>query len=337
MESARRYEDRTVSILLITASLILMANGILNMYRFSIEFGMGAGAILESNAHNVTVISALVPVVNQISAIYQTIFEAALASGIGFVMFVMALLLFVRGPNKYESYMKRYVPLHLMLTAIYAVLIVIMSVSFSSVFDSFALYMSYLALTICVVLDLYLEYSMRRPVDTKRTGRDISIDPSTPYSNLIKLKEELFDNLSGEIGIVDKHFNSAAMSNLHRLMPTDGTKIKALKILTSEDMLDSKFGSNYQDLKNELRNGAIEIEIKVMNKDDSSQQHERFIFGNSAAYKIPPLNIINKKSEHIVKIGVRDAKKRFEYLYQRSIKFENYSINRGRQPETPSS
>ena len=324
MESNQRYEDRTASILLITASLILMANGLLNMYRFSLVFGIGAGAELQSNLTKVAVAPSLQLVAGQTSTLYQTILEAALASTIGFIMFIMSLMLFFRGPAKYESYLTRYVPLHLMLTAIYVVLIMIMSAAFSSIFDSLALYMSYLAVGICIVLDIYLEYSARS------AGKGISINPSTPYSNLVKLREELFDNLSGEVGIVDRHFNSAAMSNLYRLMPTDGTDIKSLRILTSEDMLDSKFGSNYQDMKNELKNSSIEVEIKIMNREDSGLQHERFIFDDSVAYKIPPLNIINRKSEHIVKMGVRDAKKRFDYLYQRSIKFENYSINQGR-------
>jgi heme/copper-type cytochrome/quinol oxidase subunit 2 len=331
MESAQRYENRTASILLITASLILMANGILNMYRFSMMFGMGAGAYAESYAYNVTVAPGLAPYVSQLSAIYQTVLYAALAAGMGFIMFVMAFLLLVRGSNRYESYLKRYVPLHIMLTAIYVVLMMIMSVSFSSVFDSLAMYMSYVAIAVCVVLDVYLEYGMRKPAGARRAVRGISIDPSTPYSNLVRLKEELFDNLKGEVGIVDKHFNSAAMSNLHRLMPTEGTGIRSLTIITSEEMLDYGFGGNYQDLKNELKNGSVEVEVRIMKGEDSGVQHERFIFDDSVAYKIPPLSIINKKSEHVVKMSVHDAKKRFEYLYQNSVKFENYSVNRGRQ------
>ena len=59
MDSAQRYENRTASILLIAASLILMANGILSMYRFSLMFGVGAGAYEESQAYNITVAPAL--------------------------------------------------------------------------------------------------------------------------------------------------------------------------------------------------------------------------------------------------------------------------------------
>jgi len=133
------------------------------------------------------------------------------------------------------------------------------------------------------------------------------------------------------VGVVDKHFNSAAMSNLYRLIPRDRANIKSLKILTSAEMLDSKFGSNYLDFKEELKNSNIEIEVKIMKEEDAVTQHERFIFDQQGAYKIPPLNIINKKSEHITRMNTRDARKRFDYLYQNSLKFENYMEKQARE------
>lgn len=330
MEPDRHYDSRTASILLVTASLILMANGILNMYRFSMQFGVGVGAIAESYYHNISIAPALMPAANLISTTYQTIMESALASAIAFIMFVMAFMLFLKGPTNYETYLKRYVPLHMVLTLIYLVLIMIMSFAFSSAIDSFALYMSYLAIAVCIVIDIYLEYSARRPTEASRFGRGISINPLTPYSNLVRLREMLFGNLSGEVGIVDKHFNSAAMANLHRLLPAESGRITSLRILTSEEMLDSKFSGNYQDLKSELKNIGIDLELRIMSKEDSLSQHERFIFDSNVSYKIPPLSIINKKSEHIVKMSTRDAKTRFDYLCRSAIKLENYSQKQGR-------
>jgi hypothetical protein len=332
MDGIRRYNDKTAAILLVTASLILMANGILNMYRFSVEYGIGAGAILQSRIDNVSVAPVLATVSGEITTIYQTILEAALAAGIGFAMFVMSFMLLVKGPNGYESYVRRYAPLHFMLTIVYIFVLMIMSFAFSSVFDDVALYISYISIFVCLSLDIYLEYDARKSADARRaTMKGIRIDPSTPYYNLMKLRDELFVNLSGDVGIVDKHFNSAAMSNLYRLMPTEGSAISAVRIITSEEMLDSKFSGNYNDLKNELRTSGIDMEVRIMNRQDSSVQHERFIFDGNAAYKIPPLNIINKKSEHIVKMSVHDAKRRFDQLYQSSERFDNYSRNRGRQ------
>ena len=180
MEHDRHYDSRSASILLITASLILMSNGILNMYRFSMQFGVGAGAIAQSYAYNTSIAPGLRPEVGLMSTIYQTIMESALASGIAFVMFVMAFMLFLKGPTNYETYLKRYVPLHIILTLIYFVIIMIMSFAFSSGIDSFALYMSYLSIAVCIIIDIYLEYSVRVPVGASRFGRGISINPLLP-------------------------------------------------------------------------------------------------------------------------------------------------------------
>lgn len=326
MEAEQFYDNKTISILLVAASLVLMINGIYNLMQFSIQVGGGEEvlALLQSNPTNVTVSALQQSTTSQLQSLYQAILESYLSTGIGFVMFVMAFILLTHNPNKYGSYVKRYFPLHVMLAIIYIILILIIHFTFSSTFYSVDLYTTYVAIALCLILDVYLQYRPQKGTSNRKFGRSISIDPSTPYANIVALKEQLFDDLSGEVGIVDKHFNSTAMSNLYRLIPADRSNIKSLRILTSQGMLDSKFGSNYFDLKDEFKNTGVELEVKVMKDEDATVQHERFIFDDKGAYTIPPLNIINKKSEHVNRMNMRDARKRFDYLYQNSIKFENY-------------
>ncbi|EQD46801.1 hypothetical protein B2A_08729, partial [mine drainage metagenome] len=64
----------------------------------------------------------------------------------------------------------------------------------------------------------------------------------------------------------------------------------------------------------------IGFEVRVMNPEDAAAQHERFIVDSERAYKIPPLNIINKKSEHIVSIKHGEALRRFDYMWGRGRK-----------------
>jgi hypothetical protein len=49
------------------------------------------------------------------------------------------------------------------------------------------------------------------------------------------------------------------------------------------------------------------------------------------AYKIPPFNIINKRSEHVIKASFRDADRRFSELLNRAIKLENYQVEKDRK------
>ncbi len=45
----------------------------------------------------------------------------------------------------------------------------------------------------------------------------------------------------------------------------------------------------------------------MLEPEEAARQHERLIMDSDLAYKIPPLNIINKKNEHIVGINGREA------------------------------
>ncbi len=325
MEAGLLYEDRTIAILLVAASVVLLANGVFNVEQSGVQYGLGAGAILQANAYNVSVIPALQATALQIKAIYQTILEGFLISGIGLIMLAMSLALLFKSQNGYERYVGMYVPLHVMLVVIYLVLLLIMHLTY--VVD---LYATYVAMVLCIVFDAYIGYKTRKTLLRRRSARSISIDPSTPYANLMTLREQLFEGLTGTVGIVDKHFNSNAISNLYRLIPSESSKITSIRILTSSSMLDSRFNSNYLDLKEELKNGGVGLEVKVMREEDATAQHERFLFDDAVAYKIPPFSIINRKSEHVVRTTLKDARGRFDYLYQNAVKLENYMEKQGR-------
>ncbi len=325
MEGEQLYESKTVVILLIIASLILMGNGVYTIQIFSVQQGIGAGAYVQANQSHVNVTPALQYVVGNLNVINQTILESYLLFAIGFVMCGIAFLILIHGASKYEDYVIRYIPTHLLLALVYAGLVLAIYATYGDSLITKHLYVTYFALALCFVFGIYMGYQMRKTIAKRKVTRSISIDPSKPYTNLVNLRERLFDNLSGEVRIVDKHFNSGAVTNLHRLMPMESSRINSYRIITSPEMLDTGFVSNYRDLKSELANRGIELEIKVMGREDASSQHERFMFDGSSAYKIPPFNIINKKSEHIVKMNLRDAQKRFEYLHQNSTKIENYT------------
>ncbi|MCL4372376.1 hypothetical protein M1373_03605 [Candidatus Marsarchaeota archaeon] len=153
--------------------------------------------------------------------------------------------------------------------------------------------------------------------------RPISINPETPYSNMLVLSSRFFSKLSGDISILDMHFDDKAMENLLMLMEGHVQEHSLLRILTGTSRLGSHFHRNYFDFKEELSNKGISLELRVMPGNDAQQQHERLIIDSKNAYKIPPMNIINRKSEHIVSINRSEAVSRFEDIWQRSTKYEN--------------
>lgn len=287
MDSKQLYDNKTISILLITASLVLLGNGIYSVQVFALNEGYGVAASLQASAYNTTIIPVFQWVAGQVGLLQQTVLESYFLAGIGALMALLAFTLFIYGESRYEGFVHRYVPIHLTLAIVYVMILLIIHYTFATSFYSTHLYLTYLAIGICVVFDLYLEYRMRSPVTNRNTNRGISINPSTPYSNLVRLKEELFDTLVGEIQIVDKHFNSAALANLSRLIPSDTSRVKSFTVITSAEMLDSNFGNNYRDLKSELQNLGIPFEVKLMSREDTGEQHERFVLDDNVAYKIP--------------------------------------------------
>ncbi|MGC8479637.1 MAG: hypothetical protein ACP5M9_03140 [Candidatus Micrarchaeia archaeon] len=319
MNQENIYENKTLSILLTTFSIILLAGGILNLSFFSTQYGLGAGALLVSGAYNKTVIPLLSYEASQTSFFSEALLETYIIIIIGFVLFVTSFILWLHRQNGYERYLRIYVPLHIILVFVYTMLLFIVYSAFNFNDYTLTLDLIYLSILGTLLIDSYIGY--KNYIKNNKIFSNVGINPNKPYSNIINLKEKIFSNLNGDVCIVDKHFNSKAIENLYRLV-SDNKNIKALTVITSNEMLDSSFTKDYRDLKNELLASNIIFDVKIMNDGDSVQQHERFIFDSEKAYKIPPLNIINKKSEHIVKISRREASKRFEELILKSKKVD---------------
>jgi hypothetical protein len=163
-----------------------------------------------------------------------------------------------------------------------------------------------------------------RATGSKRAVRQISINPDTPYSNMRILSNKLMKRLSGDIKVLDMHFDIAAMDNLIQLVDKNLDRYRSISVLAKSDRLNGEFEKSYTDFKNELRNKNVEFELRILNEKEASKQHERMLIDDYSAYKIPPLNIINKKSEHIVSINSKDALHRFNSLWSEAIRFENF-------------
>ncbi|MGC8670036.1 MAG: hypothetical protein ACP5TL_02705 [Candidatus Micrarchaeia archaeon] len=168
-------------------------------------------------------------------------------------------------------------------------------------------------------------YSLKvsRSEEKQTRATPIAIDPRTPYSNMIMLSNRFMAKLKGNIRILDMHFDSKALENLARLLQSHKESYRSFMVLSKKDRLGREFSIEYWDFIEELKKNGIEFELRVVPEELTIEQHERFILDDNIAYKIPPLNIINKKSEHIVSINHDEALNRFNYLWSKSTKFEN--------------
>jgi len=208
--------------------------------------------------------------------------------------------------------------------AIYIILAAILEFDFSfqSALSTFPF--AYLGGILALAGGAYTLWGMyNRPTLAKRAVQPVSLSSETPYSNMKVLSNRIMKRLSGELKILDMHFDTNSLDNLMQLMSAHMGNYTSISVLTSDRHLGASFGNSYANFKSELANMNIAVELRVLGQDDAGKQHERILMDGSAAYKIPPLNIINKKNEHIVSINHGEAERRFSGLWPKGTKLEN--------------
>ena len=331
IEESKSYQY--TMLLLGLASTFLAAGAVYITEILSVNYGIGIGALIQSTADNVNVTKNLTAVLGLSSNLHSAINETYILAFVAFGMMGAALVMYMMRHRRYGAISSRYLLLHTTLTLIYAGLLYIILSAFQLNYTSTYFLLLYAAIVVSLAIDLYAEFETHTVQPAPKPSRSgMRIEPGTPYTNLLNIRDNIFSKLNGDVRVVDKHFNSSAISNLHRLLETNLTNIKKLSVITSKEMFDAKFNDNYTDFKNEMRNSGVELDFLLMSDQDSIAQHERFIFDDEKAYKIPPLNIINKKSEHIVTLRVGEARSRFDSLMRNATKYDNYIVKQARGP-----
>ncbi|MDE1860420.1 MAG: hypothetical protein KGH72_01755 [Candidatus Micrarchaeota archaeon] len=324
-----RYAN--MAILLSFASLVLLLIIVFNIQYLAIAYGIGSGAAIQSTADHANVTSILSATAAGVNALYNSILADYVVLIVSLGMLISSVLLYRYRANIFGAEAKGYVTLHGMLTIIYFLLFTINNANSLISLGTYYIVVVYAALLLSASIDIYVVFARYVfPARALTVRTDFALDPSRPYTNLIRIKDNIFSQLSGKVCVVDKHMNSVGIENFYRLIQDNLKGVTEINILTSGDMLDMEFSRNYLDCKNDIENAGAKIEVRVMRDEDSAVQHERFVFDDKSAYKVPPFNIIHKKSEHITRIKLSDAKKRFGELYEKATKYENFVSKNGK-------
>ena len=292
------------------------------MQQLSYSIGVYSGistAIRAYNISNATAGSTLYAAISQSTTLLLALHLTYALLPFAVIMLAISVIwLFSRSYYKFTGSM-------LVISAIiYIILIAILEFDFSFKNTIYSFPIAYIGCALVIVVGAYsmikIEY---KPQTTKRPLQQISIDSETPYSNMKMLSDRLMKKLSGEIKILDMHFDTNGLDNLMQLVGKNVSQYTQISVLTSTMRLGYEFDKSYSNFKSELANKNVIFELRVLNQEEAAKQHERVLIDGSTAYKIPPLNIINKKNEHIVGINHREAQTRFNNLWAKATKFEN--------------
>ncbi len=312
----------------ISAIVVLISGVVMLLYSFyyiqqlSYSIGVYSGIASTIRSYNIT---ANTSANNLLASITQST-TLLFALHISYILLPLAILifgigviwLFTRSNIKYTSMI-------LMMSSIICIILVAIlefDFNFTGLLSVFPV--AYIGSAMALVCGAYpFLKSDYRPQLAKRPVHPIRIDPNTPYSNMKTISVKLMGKLSGDIRILDMHFDVAALDNLMQLIDKNSSRYKSIMVLTKADRLGSDFENSYRDFKSELANRHLGFELRVLDQQKASQQHERLLIDESTAYKIPPFNIINRKSDHIIGINFKEAQQRFNDLWSEATKFEN--------------
>lgn len=295
--------------------------------QLSLSLGVYYGISGTVKAYNITSSQSLTTALAQTSTI-------ALALHLSYVLVPFALLMFSIGILWLfsKAYSRTMAMLLIFASVVYLIIAVLLQIDFGFSNTKALLPGSYIGAALALAGAAYFLLKLNSKAPSRRPSQQISINPDTPYSNMKILSNRLMKKLSGEIRVLDMHFDVTALDNLIQLIGKEEGRYRSILVLAKADRLNSDFEKPYKDFKSELENKKIGFELRVLNEKDASKQHERMLMDDNVAYKIPPLNIINRKSEHIVSIKHSDALHRFNELWAEATKFEN--LKGARQPGT---
>ncbi|MGB2580769.1 MAG: hypothetical protein WBC83_03680 [Minisyncoccia bacterium] len=158
--------------------------------------------------------------------------------------------------------------------------------------------------------------------DAPRAPRNIFIDPSRPFSNILWIKRVLGE-CDGSILWLDKHFQKEGLEWLWSI--ADAEKIKEIRIL-SLDMGDKNLSSDakkyYKRFKQEMVNKGIKTTWATINSTEIRDTHDRWILdGVGYLRNVPNVNAISsgQRSEMNLSENYDDAHNAFKNYWLKSV------------------
>ncbi len=318
LEFTTKYNNY-IGIIVVVLSFIMILYTFYYLVDLSYSIGLYKGISEISILYNVSLNSA-------IKASLVSLPSVEIALDIIYVMVPISLMVFSMSILWMFSkmYSKWSISILAVGSIVYLMLIYLLQSNFHFNKFLYSFLVPYITGFLLLILSIYSILSL---MYSSESDISIEINPLTPYSNMINLSNKLMKHLSGDIRIIDTHFDNTSFDNLSRLIVNNMKNYKSIYILTYLDNNSRGFGRGYVDFKNEVENRNINFQLRIMDKNDFSEQHERIMMDSEKAFKIPPINIINKKSEHIVGIEYEEALERFNKIWNNAKKYENFNKN----------
>ena len=137
------------------------------------------------------------------------------------------------------------------------------------------------------------------------------LDPTRPFSNELALRKVL-RGLRGDVLWYEQHLPRKALELLVEEVLTD--QIRGIRLLSGPSNIDERAKRDFAHFSEEMSNGGVDCEWRVLPSDEARQFHARVIFDDEQAWELPPLNSLLMGTVDSIRVsGV--ARDRFEGLW----------------------
>jgi hypothetical protein len=111
------------------------------------------------------------------------------------------------------------------------------------------------------------------------------ISPEKPFSNKVAFYSTI-KSCENFLYWIDKYFTQAGLELL--IDSLDVNKVKDLRIITSNDKVDTRFRDLFKDFRDELKNKGVKVELRVITDAKlKAQIHDRWIISKNQCFNIP--------------------------------------------------
>lgn len=111
------------------------------------------------------------------------------------------------------------------------------------------------------------------------------ISPEKPFTNKVAFYSTI-KSCEDFLYWIDKYFTQAGLELL--IDSLDASKVKDLRIITSNDKVDARFRDLFKDFKEELKNKGMKVELRVITDARlKAQIHDRWIITNGQCFNLP--------------------------------------------------
>jgi len=129
-------------------------------------------------------------------------------------------------------------------------------------------------------------------LESKYNVYDRLISPETPFANELHYIETI-KSCRDNIYLIDKYFNENGLRLLNEGLK-ENTNVSNIKIITSVEKATENLKNTSKKFRDELNNRNIDFSLKICEKKDLSDIHDRYLITEERKFLLPSPDVVKR-------------------------------------------